>query len=192
MITGRASDEPSALDGWQPCAITLIFCPTTQTLDWLAVGQTGFTRETIYAKHGKLKERLEQSNQAVNLPNQAGGRLHGQNVASLGFVIEIQRNAPGVEMVKHRLDPSLDRRMVRTVAGDEFLDNGPQRHERQLRVGNAHWNSNLPIASRRLLVEIDDRNRKLLIAREPHADSRGIAWSIASWIAVLFWWLQQP
>jgi hypothetical protein len=28
--------------------------------------------------------------------------------------------------------------MIRTIAGDEFLDNGPQRRGRQLTVGDAH------------------------------------------------------
>jgi hypothetical protein len=47
-------------------------------------------------------------------------------------------DATGCEMAQHSLNPPLDRRMVRTVACDEFLDNSPQRSGRKLRVRYEH------------------------------------------------------
>jgi hypothetical protein len=66
--------------------------------------------------------------------------LNRHDVAALGFLIEMQRNAPGIEVTKHRLDTLLDRRMVRAVAGHEFLDNGPQCRGRQSCVRDVHGN----------------------------------------------------
>jgi len=64
--------------------------------------------------------------------------LHGHDVAGLGVIIEMHLDSTGFEMTQHSLDPSLDGRMVCTVARDEFLDNGPQRSGRKLRVRYAH------------------------------------------------------
>lgn len=64
--------------------------------------------------------------------------LYGHDVAGLGFIIELHLDSTGFEMAQHSLDPPLDRRVVRTVARDEFLDNGPQRSGRKLRVRYAH------------------------------------------------------
>jgi hypothetical protein len=63
---------------------------------------------------------------------------HWHDVAGLGFIIEMHFDSTGFEMAQHSLDPSLDRRMVCTVARDEFLDNGPQRSGRKLSVRDAH------------------------------------------------------
>ena len=60
--------------------------------------------------------------------------LHWHDVAGLGFIIEMHLDSTGFEMAQHRLDPPLDRRMVRAVAGDEFLDNGPQRQQAKVAV----------------------------------------------------------
>ena len=50
----------------------------------------------------------------------------------------MQFDAAGVELAHDGLDTPSDRRMVRAVAGDEFLDNGSQRRGRQYRVGDLH------------------------------------------------------
>ena len=64
--------------------------------------------------------------------------LHRHDVAGLGFIIEMHLDSTGFEVTQHDLDPPLDRSMVCAVAGDEFLDNGPQRSGRKLCVGDAH------------------------------------------------------
>ncbi len=43
-----------------------------------------------------------------------------------------------LELVHHALDPPLNRRMVRSVAGDKLLDDGLQCCGRQQRVGYVH------------------------------------------------------
>ncbi len=50
----------------------------------------------------------------------------------------MQFDSASPKLTQHDFDPPLDRRVVRAVAGDEFLDNGPKRCERQLCVGDAH------------------------------------------------------
>ena len=50
----------------------------------------------------------------------------------------MQFDSAGLKLTQHDFDPPLDRRVVRAVAGDKFLDNGPKRCERQLCVGDAH------------------------------------------------------
>jgi hypothetical protein len=47
-------------------------------------------------------------------------------------------NAPVVELTQHHIDAALYHGMVRAVAGDLFLYNGPQSRGRQLRVRDAH------------------------------------------------------
>lgn len=64
--------------------------------------------------------------------------LHWHDVAGLGFIIEMHLDSTGFEMAQHSLDPLLDRRMVCTVARDEFLDNGPQRSGGKLCVRYSH------------------------------------------------------
>jgi hypothetical protein len=64
--------------------------------------------------------------------------IHGQDSAGFGLAIEMQFDTASVELTHDGLDAPLDRRMVRAVAGDEFLDNGPQRRGRQERGGDAH------------------------------------------------------
>jgi hypothetical protein len=39
----------------------------------------------------------------------------------------MQLDTASVELTQHRLDALFDQRMIRAVAGNEFLDNGPQR-----------------------------------------------------------------
>ena len=56
--------------------------------------------------------------------------LHRQDVAGFSRAVEVQLDTARVELTHHLLDALLDRRMVRAVAGDEFLDNGPQRRGR--------------------------------------------------------------
>lgn len=65
--------------------------------------------------------------------------LHWHDVAGLSFIIEMQLDSTSFEMAQHSFDPPLDRRMVCAVARDEFLDNGPQRGGRKLRVRYVHW-----------------------------------------------------
>ncbi|KKM63873.1 hypothetical protein LCGC14_1507050, partial [marine sediment metagenome] len=57
--------------------------------------------------------------------------LHRHNVAGLGIAVTMQFHTASVELTNYHLDSSLNRRMVCAVAGDEFLDNGPQRRGRQ-------------------------------------------------------------
>jgi hypothetical protein len=54
-----------------------------------------------------------------------------QDVASFGRVVEMQLDKPSNQLPQHRLNPPLNRRMVRAVTGDKLLDNGPQRRGRQ-------------------------------------------------------------
>jgi len=63
--------------------------------------------------------------------------VHWQDVACLGFVVEMQLDTASVELTQNLLDAPLDRRMIRAVARDKFFDNGPQRCGRQLRVWDA-------------------------------------------------------
>jgi len=51
--------------------------------------------------------------------------LHRQDVAGFGLTVEMQLDKPSIELAHHSFDAPLDRRMVRAVAGDEFLDNRP-------------------------------------------------------------------
>ena len=64
--------------------------------------------------------------------------FHRQDGADLGFAIEMQLDSVSVKLKQHVVDAPLDRRMVGAVAGDKFLDNGPQRRGRQLRVRDTH------------------------------------------------------
>ena len=64
--------------------------------------------------------------------------LHRHDVAGFSFLIEIQLDLTGFELTQHGLDTPFDRRMVRAVAGDEFLDNRSQRQGRQLPVRDTH------------------------------------------------------
>ena len=64
--------------------------------------------------------------------------LARQNVAGRGLGVEMQFDTARVELTEHVCNALLDRRMIRAVAGDEFLDDGPQRHGRQLTVWDAH------------------------------------------------------
>jgi hypothetical protein len=64
-----------------------------------------------------------------------------QDVAGRGLGVEMQLDSARFELTEHVCNARLDRRMIRAVAGDEFLDDGPQRHGRQLTVGDAHANS---------------------------------------------------
>ena len=50
--------------------------------------------------------------------------LREQDVAGFGGFIEMQLDATRVELTQHCLDAPLDRRMVRAVAGDKFVDHG--------------------------------------------------------------------
>jgi hypothetical protein len=52
--------------------------------------------------------------------------VHRKDVAGLSFAVEMQLDSASVELKQHLLDPPLDRRMVRAVAGDKFLDDGSQ------------------------------------------------------------------
>ena len=87
----------------------------------------------------------------------------------------MQLHSTGFEMAQHSLDPPLDRRMVCTVARDEFLDNGPQRNGRKLCVRYAHGKQLSAIRSH-LVTSIDrdsrDSKRRLPLAldRQSHAE----------------------
>ena len=56
--------------------------------------------------------------------------LRRQDVAGFGLVVKMEFDTACVELAQYRLDAPLDRRMVRAVAADEFLDNSPQRRAR--------------------------------------------------------------
>lgn len=64
--------------------------------------------------------------------------FHGQKVACPGFLIEMQLDSANIELMQHLCDTTLDRRVVRAVAGDKLLDNSPQGRGRQMRVGDVH------------------------------------------------------
>ncbi len=64
--------------------------------------------------------------------------LAGQDVAGRGLGVEMQLDTAPMELADHVCNALLDRRMIRAVAGDELLDNGPQHRRRQLSVGDAH------------------------------------------------------
>jgi hypothetical protein len=53
--------------------------------------------------------------------------FRNKDVADLRSIIEMQLDAASIEMTQHFLDAPLDRSVVRAVASDKFLDNGPQR-----------------------------------------------------------------
>ena len=52
--------------------------------------------------------------------------FHPQDMAGFGLAIEMQLDNAGAELTHHGLDTPLDRRIVRAVPGDEFLDDGSQ------------------------------------------------------------------
>ena len=62
----------------------------------------------------------------------------GQDVAGRGFGVKMQLDSARMELADHVCNALLDRRMIRAVAGDELLDNGPPHRRRPLRVGDAH------------------------------------------------------
>ena len=49
------------------------------------------------------------------------------DVAGFGLVIEMQLDPTSLKLPQHILDSSLDGRIVRAVARDEFLDDGTER-----------------------------------------------------------------
>jgi hypothetical protein len=61
-----------------------------------------------------------------------------QDVAGRGVGVEMQLDTARLELAHHVCNTLLDRRMIRAVAGDEFLDHSPQRRGRQLRVPQDH------------------------------------------------------
>lgn len=65
-------------------------------------------------------------------------RVDRQNVAGLGFLFEMQFDTADIELTKHELDALFDGGIVSAIAGDKFLDNGPQCCGRQLQMGDAH------------------------------------------------------
>jgi len=50
----------------------------------------------------------------------------------------MQLDSTCAELLQHRLDAPLDRRMVRAIASDKLFNYGSQSCGRQLRVGDAH------------------------------------------------------
>jgi hypothetical protein len=53
------------------------------------------------------------------------------DIAPFGRIVEMQFDNSRVELAHDGLDAPLDRGIVRAVAGDEFLDDGPQGNWRQ-------------------------------------------------------------
>jgi hypothetical protein len=72
--------------------------------------------------------------------------IHRQYVARLGFVFKMQFDFADVKLKQHQFDALFDRRMVGAIAGDKFLNNGPECRRRQLQMGNAHRVIVLPTA----------------------------------------------
>jgi hypothetical protein len=64
--------------------------------------------------------------------------VYGQNVAGLRFLFKMKLETPYLEFTQHQLDALSDKRMVGAVAGDKFLDDGPQCRGRQLAMRDAH------------------------------------------------------
>jgi hypothetical protein len=48
-----------------------------------------------------------------------------QDVAGRGLNVKMQLDSARFELMEHVCNALLDRRMIRTIASDEFLDNGP-------------------------------------------------------------------
>lgn len=74
----------------------------------------------------------------MTTPSSEGGGSWDDNVAGRGVVFEMQLDAADVELTQHPPDALFDERIVGAVAGDEFLDNGPQCRGGQLPMGDAH------------------------------------------------------
>jgi hypothetical protein len=51
----------------------------------------------------------------------------GHDVAGFGLGMEMQLDTTSIKLPQYILDSLLDRRIVSSVASDEFLDNGPER-----------------------------------------------------------------
>ena len=51
--------------------------------------------------------------------------LHRQDIAGFGLAVEMQLDQTSVELPHDLRDSLLDRQMIRAVAGDELLDDGP-------------------------------------------------------------------
>jgi hypothetical protein len=60
------------------------------------------------------------------------------DVAGFSLVIEMKLDTTNFELLQHFLDSLLDGRVIRAVATDELLDNGPERRWRQFRVWDTH------------------------------------------------------
>jgi hypothetical protein len=57
--------------------------------------------------------------------------LDRDDIASSGLVIEVQLDATCAKLSHHTFDASFDRRIVRAVTSDKFLDNRPECRWRQ-------------------------------------------------------------
>ena len=64
--------------------------------------------------------------------------VNRHNVAGLRGVIKMQLDSADLKLPQHILDSTLDGRIVRAVASDEFLDDGMERSWRQFRVWDTH------------------------------------------------------
>jgi hypothetical protein len=64
--------------------------------------------------------------------------IQRQYVAGLGCLFKMQFETTDIELMQHHLDALFDGSLVGAIAGDEFLDNGPQCRGRQLQMRDAH------------------------------------------------------
>jgi hypothetical protein len=60
------------------------------------------------------------------------------DVTGLGLVVEMQLDSASLKLLQHIFDARLDGRMVRAVASDELLDDGPKCRWRQSGVWDTH------------------------------------------------------
>ncbi len=65
--------------------------------------------------------------------------FHSHDVATFGLAIEMQLDSSSLKLPQHILDAPLDARIVRAIAGNEFLDDGPECRGRQFGVWDTHW-----------------------------------------------------
>lgn len=83
------------------------------------------TREPTWSFDGRLQNSLTSSMERTIVV------LDRDDIASSGLVIEVQLDATCAKLSHHTFDASFDRRIVRAVTSDKFLDNRPECRWRQ-------------------------------------------------------------
>ena len=59
------------------------------------------------------------------VPSRITAAFNRHDVTGFGLVVEMQLGLTSLKLPQHTLDSPLDRRIVRAVASNEFLDYGP-------------------------------------------------------------------